>query len=48
MILIVYDVFRGVDIEHQDKKGFTPLIMAATAGHDKVTHYQLLLKVIYI
>ena len=48
MILIVYDVFRGVDIEHQDKKGFTPLILAATARHDKVAHYQLLLKVIYI
>ena len=48
MILIVYDVFSGVEIKHQDKKGFTPLILAATAGHDKVTHYQLLLKVIYI
>jgi ankyrin repeat domain-containing protein 17 len=22
--------------EHRDKKGFTPLILAATAGHDKV------------
>ena len=27
---------RGADIEHRDKKGFTPLILAATAGHDKV------------
>lgn len=23
-------------LEHRDKKGFTPLILAATAGHDKV------------
>ena len=22
--------------EHRDKKGFTPLILAATAGHEKV------------
>ena len=28
---------RGADIEHRDKKGFTPLILAATAGHDKVS-----------
>ena len=28
---------RGADIEHRDKKGFSPLILAATAGHDKVT-----------
>ena len=27
---------RGADNEHRDKKGFTPLILAATAGHDKV------------
>lgn len=27
---------RGADIEHRDKKGFTPLILAATAGHEKV------------
>ena len=27
---------QGADIEHRDKKGFTPLILAATAGHDKV------------
>lgn len=24
---------RGADIEHRDKKGFTPLILAATGGH---------------
>ena len=29
---------RGADIEHRDKKGFTPLILAATAGHDKVSN----------
>lgn len=29
---------RGADIEHRDKKGFTPLILAATAGHEKVCH----------
>lgn len=23
-------------LEHRDKKGFTPLILGATAGHDKV------------
>lgn len=33
---------RGADIEHRDKKGFTPLILAATAGHEKVT-FRLLL-----
>ena len=27
---------RGTDIEHRDKNGFTLLILAATAGHDKV------------
>ena len=26
----------GADIEHRDEKGFTPLILAASAGHDKV------------
>jgi len=29
---------RGADIEHRDKKGFTPLILAATAGHEKVSY----------
>ena len=29
---------RGADNEHRDKKGFTPLILAATAGHDKVNN----------
>merc|ERR1711902_259575 len=32
---------RGADIEHRDKKGFTPLILAATAGHDKVVEILL-------
>ncbi len=27
--------------EHRDKKGFTPLILAATAGHDKVVEILL-------
>lgn len=26
-------IARGANIEHRDKKGFTPLILAATAGH---------------
>merc|ERR1712127_450865 len=33
---------RGADIEHRDKKGFTPLILAATAfrkGHSKVVKW---------
>ena len=28
-------------VEHRDKKGFTPLILAATAGHDKVVEILL-------
>lgn len=24
---------RGANVEHRDKKGFTPLILAATGGH---------------
>lgn len=32
---------RGADIEHRDKKGFTPLILAATAGHEKVYLFAL-------
>jgi ankyrin repeat protein len=27
--------------EHRDKKGFTPLILAATAGHEKVVEILL-------
>lgn len=27
---------RGADVEHKDKKGFTPLILAATGGHVEV------------
>lgn len=27
---------RGASIEHRDKKGFTPLILAATGGFDKI------------
>ena len=34
--LVTLLLSRGADIEHRDKKGFTPLILAATAGHDKV------------
>lgn len=30
---------RGADIEHRDKKGFTPLILASTAGHEKVRYF---------
>ena len=32
---------RGADIEHRDKKGFTPCILAATAGHEKVVEVLL-------
>ena len=35
--LVTLLLSRGADIEHRDKKGFTPLILAATAGHDKVS-----------
>ena len=34
--LVTLLLSRGADNEHRDKKGFTPLILAATAGHDKV------------
>jgi ankyrin repeat protein len=27
---------RGADVEHRDKKGFSPLILAATGGHTEV------------
>lgn len=29
-------LFLCFPTEHRDKKGFTPLILAATAGHEKV------------
>ncbi|EDS28232.1 conserved hypothetical protein [Culex quinquefasciatus] len=29
-------ISRGTNIEHKDKKGFTPLILIATTGHEKV------------
>lgn len=32
---------RGANIEHRDKKGFTPLILASTAGHSKVVEILL-------
>lgn len=32
---------RDANIEHRDKKGFTPLILAATAGHEKVVNILL-------
>ncbi|XP_052565829.1 ankyrin repeat and KH domain-containing protein mask-like [Culex pipiens pallens] len=35
-------ISRGTNIEHKDKKGFTPLILAATAGHEKVVVETLL------
>ena len=35
--LVTLLLSRGADIEHRDKKGFTPLILAATAGHDKAS-----------
>lgn len=31
--LVTLLLSRGADIEHRDKKGFTPLILASTAGH---------------
>ena len=37
--LVTLLLSRGADIEHRDKKGFTPLILAATAGHDKVSGF---------
>ena len=32
---------RGADIEHRDKKGFTPLILASTGGHTGVAEILL-------
>ncbi|KAL8603592.1 hypothetical protein ACOMHN_022544 [Nucella lapillus] len=32
---------KGADIEHRDKKGFTPLILGATAGHLEVVEILL-------
>lgn len=32
---------RGANIEHRDKKGFTPLILAATGGYDKIVEVLL-------
>uniref|UniRef100_A0A0B7BHM0 Uncharacterized protein n=1 Tax=Arion vulgaris TaxID=1028688 RepID=A0A0B7BHM0_9EUPU len=32
---------KGADIEHRDKKGFTPLILSATAGHVDVVEILL-------
>lgn len=32
---------RGANIEHRDKKGFTPLILAATGGFDKIVEILL-------
>uniref|UniRef100_A0A915PGN2 K Homology domain-containing protein n=1 Tax=Setaria digitata TaxID=48799 RepID=A0A915PGN2_9BILA len=34
-------ITRGADIEHKDKKGFTPLILAATGGHINVVELLL-------
>ncbi len=33
---------RGATLEHRDKKGFSPLILAATAGHAKVVERLLI------
>ena len=35
------NIFNYCFIEHRDKKGFTPLILAATAGHEKVVEILL-------
>ncbi|EDS33688.1 conserved hypothetical protein [Culex quinquefasciatus] len=40
--LVEFLISRGTNIEHKDKKGFTPLILAATAGHEKVVVETLL------
>ena len=32
---------RGAEIEHRDKKGFTPLILASTAGHMEIVEMLL-------
>lgn len=32
---------RNANIEHRDKKGFTPLILAATGGFDKIVEILL-------
>ncbi|MCP9266187.1 Ankyrin repeat domain-containing protein 17 [Dirofilaria immitis] len=34
-------ITRGADIEHKDKKGFTPIILAATGGHVNVVELLL-------
>ena len=39
--LVILLLTRGANIEHRDKKGFTPLILAATAGHKLVVEILL-------
>jgi len=34
-------LLRGANIEHRDKKGFTPLILAATGGFEKIVEILL-------
>ena len=46
--LVTLLLSRGADNEHRDKKGFTPLILAATAGHDKVLCVQEVLSNVHV
>ncbi|XP_059173721.1 ankyrin repeat domain-containing protein 17-like isoform X2 [Physella acuta] len=39
--LVTLLLAKGADIEHRDKKGFTPLILSATAGHVDVVEILL-------
>lgn len=39
--LVTLLLHRGANIEHRDKKGFTPLILAGTAGHGGVVEILL-------
>ncbi|CAL1532640.1 unnamed protein product [Lymnaea stagnalis] len=39
--LVTLLLSKGADIEHRDKKGFTPLILSATAGHVDVVEILL-------